>query len=590
MFLKLFKIFKSSIVKKIEIIVVLSILISLCIQGILIYKITEKNIYDNTRILIKKNLTLLSMNLESTYFTIVAIMNDYFNDKYFKETIQKEYNNLSVNDKWNYNRNIIEHIIMPKSSMLKELNYTFIILKTGEVFTDYDDSGAIDTSEKEMFKTINDKYTDNSKRNYAITMFETEKELFSRPMLPFARSIENSNGNHIGWVVLFVDEAIFSQIYYEQGYNLDDSIMIVNSSGEIISHVATQQIGKNINEIFDGPIDYNKSIILNYNNNEYMLNSGSFFKDGWSIVNIVPTRMLFKDVTLIRSIIIFTIIFISLIVLIIDIIMVNKVAFPLKKLKMNAIEVINGNFDTRITVSGEDEIGDLARCFDKMLTRIRKLIDDIYMEQELKIQSEIKAYQAQINPHFLHNTLNNIKWLAVTQNNIDIVEAISSLGRILECAMRNKTGMARVKDEIELLKNYIYLQKFRYGNKFDVGFFINEEIYNFMAPILLLQPILENSIFHAIGDNSFIYIKISGDIEDNQLVFRVQDDGCGIAEETMANIFNDDTKDRNRIGLLNIKQRLKLKFGEGYDIKVSSRQGAGTEVILNLPIIREDNT
>ena len=161
---------------------------------------------------------------------------------------------------------------------------------------------------------------------------------------------------------------------------------------------------------------------------------------------------------------------------------------------------------------------------------------------------------------------------------------IASLGELLESVMRNKSGMIKVKDEIKLLHSYISLQKFRYKDKFNIFFHIDERIYDFYIPNLILQPIIENSIFHGAGNRSYIEIHVYGNQFNQELLFRIKDNGCGIPKQKLESIF-DDKNENNHMGLINIKRRIQLKFGEQYDVIINSEPDVGTEVTINLPVI-----
>jgi two-component system sensor histidine kinase YesM len=273
--------------------------------------------------------------------------------------------------------------------------------------------------------------------------------------------------------------------------------MIINSGGQIISHIRNSMVGRNISEVTDeNNVQINQYIITHIDGQQVLISTVPVSNTNWKIMNIIPTKKLFDKIDYIRNAIILTIIIVAIAAFLVGIIIIKKIGSPLRMLQRKAVTVSKGNLNVSINAVGDDEIAELSRCFDNMLCKIRELIENIYHEQELKVDSEIKAYQAQINPHFLHNALNCIKWVAISQENFDIAEIIATLGNILESTMRNKTGTVKVSEEIKLMESYIRIQKFRYKDKFQIYFHIQEEIYDYYIPNLLLQPIVENSLFH----------------------------------------------------------------------------------------------
>ncbi len=226
-----------------------------------------------------------------------------------------------------------------------------------------------------------------------------------------------------------------------------------------------------------------------------------------------------------------------------------------------------------------------------MFKRIDELVDVVIQEQKLEQELKYDALIAQINPHFLFNTLNAIKWTAMMSGSQNVSEMLSSLGKLLEISMNKGADEISFKKEFELVEAYIYIQNVRYNDKFILTFNVDEEIYELKVLKLILQPIVENSVIHGFnGKKIDCLIKINALKQDNFIRVEVIDNGIGIDKNGIEQILieNDMNYARqkfNRIGLKNIQERLRLKYGDKFGLEVESREGMGTKVTVILPII-----
>ena len=222
-----------------------------------------------------------------------------------------------------------------------------------------------------------------------------------------------------------------------------------------------------------------------------------------------------------------------------------------------------------------------------MVVKLKGLINGMLKEQKKKTDMEFEILQAQINPHFLYNTLDSIRWLAVIQNVENISEMSSALINLLKYNISKKGTIVSLKEEIDGIKNYETIQKYRYGDTFCIEYNIQEETLDCKIIKFILQPLVENAIFHGINvSDSDAKIKITSEIQNNDLVIKVIDNGVGM------NVLNRDDnsikkkKMHTGIGLNNIEERIKLYFGEKYGIEIFSKIDVGTTVKITLPLVR----
>lgn len=234
-----------------------------------------------------------------------------------------------------------------------------------------------------------------------------------------------------------------------------------------------------------------------------------------------------------------------------------------------------------------DEIGYLHKRFNSMIRNIEQLIDENYKKQIVIKDTEYRALQAQINPHFLYNTLNSINWMARMRSDEVISTMVESLSQLLRGAMDNKRTMVTVREEIELINSYMYIQKVRYGKRIDFRVDIPSDALDSQIPKFALQPIVENAVYHAVDQMAGVcHITIHSETTGNgeELVFVVSDDGPGVDKIYLESLRSLDYEAKGTgIGLRNIHERLQLAFGEGYGIGIESEISKGTSVRITIP-------
>ncbi len=265
----------------------------------------------------------------------------------------------------------------------------------------------------------------------------------------------------------------------------------------------------------------------------------------------------------------------------------QMISEPIRTLADSMASVEKGRFDLRIENPGyTNVIGDLIRAYNVMLSRISDLIEQIRAEQTEKRKSELAALQAQINPHFLYNTLDSIIWMAEGKKNAEVIQMTVSLSRLLRRSISNKDEFVKVSDEIGYVSEYLKIQKMRYHDKLDYEIDLDKEVEYCYVPKLIIQPLVENAIYHGIKlkpEGGCIHI--SGRKEEDHLLIRVTDDGVGMDSETLQHIF-DEKKEKtgSGVGINNVNRRIKLCYGEEYGLWYESSPGKGTGVDVILPL------
>ncbi len=259
-------------------------------------------------------------------------------------------------------------------------------------------------------------------------------------------------------------------------------------------------------------------------------------------------------------------------------------------------KVQKGDLDVVIENCAKDEMGELGTQINKMLSRIKELMNDNLNREMLVKNSEIKALQNQINAHFIYNVLESIKMMAEIQEEYDISDAVTALGKLLRYSMKWISGNVRVAEELEYIRNYMTLINLRFDYEIYLSLNIPDLILKQEIPKMSLQPIVENAIYHGIeqmAEDSNIYIK--GIFEGGDCIIEITDMGRGMSEEEIERLrlkiageLDSNGGSGNGIGLKNVQDRMHIAFGEGYGIEIASKLSCYTKIMVRIPITHVD--
>lgn len=370
-------------------------------------------------------------------------------------------------------------------------------------------------------------------------------------------------------------------------------VLIINNNKTIYD-----TLENNIGKITDDKIssinwNSNKKLnIVNLDGEKMLVASEISEYSGWRIISLVPLGELLSDLQKRQGgILAFTVtlIIITLILLFAIIIRIIK---PIKRLEAIMILAENGKFDIQVQNVGRDEIGSLSRSFNAMITKINNLINEVYIEKINQSQLELQMLQTQINPHFLYNTLESISMMAVINNDVTTSDMAANLGAILRYGISNYDEEVSLGDEILNLEKYIELQELRFSSIYTIRIDIDPELYSVRMIKLILQPIVENAVYHGMSQTrSGGKIIISAARIDKKILrFQIADNGVGMEEELLRNL-NEYIQGENElfssIGLRNVNKRIKLRYGNEYGVTITSQLDKGTIVCASIPFDAE---
>lgn len=265
----------------------------------------------------------------------------------------------------------------------------------------------------------------------------------------------------------------------------------------------------------------------------------------------------------------------------------GSITKPILSLKEDVEKVQEGDFEIVVSCESEDEIGALGEQFNEMVIEIRNLMERIQTEHERQRHYELLLLQAQINPHFLYNTLDSLMWLIRMNNLADAGKMLEALTRFFKTGLNKGREIVAIKHEVSNVESYLTIQLMRYKKKLSFSIYLEDEIRDLAIPKLILQPLVENAIYHGIkGKEQGGSILVDCRKKDDMIVLVVKDDGLGMDEERKLQIQRYLTEgiveDTETYGLTNVNERLKIFFGNHYKMKLESREGSGTSVSIEI--------
>ncbi len=411
--------------------------------------------------------------------------------------------------------------------------------------------------------------------------------LYTKPIIPLLRPFFSDTGDRrLGWLYIECSTDILEDVLQKYPVAEGAEVFVFSDQGLYLAHSDSDKIGRKVPE-FD-----QLSALLTGDSgstvwNDQMLVYRRSEKTDWCIVQSTPIANLtvqqytffeFSGQILLAG---------AVFALLVGWLLSANLTRPIQRLTAHLQKVQHGEFEADLALEGDDEIGRIGCAVNEMTLSIRRLLQENLEKEKNKRQLEMKVLQSQINPHFLYNTLNSIKWMATIQNAPAIAEVTVSLSRLLRNVAAGTDQKVTLEEELSLLKEYIKIQKLRYGEKFEV--FFDDELaqYGQMHIVkMTLQPLVENAIFHGIepkdGPGN---IYLSACTQQGALHIIVEDDGVGMQVTPGALPATADArKERfSSIGLRNIDQRLKLCYGNQYGLTLESEPGAYTRVIVTIP-------
>lgn len=413
-------------------------------------------------------------------------------------------------------------------------------------------------------------------------------------VVSLSRAVElTSNGTStLGVLLVDMNYSSIEQILKKANVgNSSEYVYLIDGKGEIIYHPRQKLIYTDLyqenNIEAAGYEDGSTEEIFQGEKRLVTVKTVSY--TGWKIVSVVPMSSFDMGMTGTKYFVIMLVTVSMLAVILLNQLVSASIAMPLKKLNNSVKEWETGNMNPSIYIGGSMEVEHLGCTLRSTVEQIRQLMQDIVVEQEEKRKSELDALQSQINPHFLYNTLDSIVWMIEGERYEDAVFMITQLASLFRISLSRGKTVISVEDELKHARNYMNIQKVRYKNIFEVRFDIDPEILQCCTVKLVVQPLLENAIYYGVecmdGDGE---IDVNGYRREDDIYIEVRDNGLGIPEDEVEQLLKENNRVHKRgsgVGLLNVHNRIRLRFGEEYGLEIESEPDEGTTVRIHLPYI-----
>ena len=410
-------------------------------------------------------------------------------------------------------------------------------------------------------------------------------------VITLSRGIRDREGSGEKEGVFFIDlnYSAISELCDQSTVGTKGYAFILDARGNIVYHPQQHQLynelqTENISLIMDTEDD---TVLTGTGSNGKLYSISRSDKTGWTVVDCTNVRELLSKSRQAQSIYVLTAVILVIVALLFSRFMARSITLPIQKLRDSMEKVQEGDFSiSDVVVDSDNEIGSLTKSFDVMTHRIQELMEQNVYEQEQKRKSELKALQSQINPHFLYNTLDSIIWMAEGKKNEEVVLMTASLARLLRQSISNEDEVVPIANEVEYARGYLTIQKMRYKDKLEFQIEVEPSILHIPLIKLVLQPIIENAIYHGLKyKESKGLLIIKGFMKDGNAVLQVIDDGVGMDEETLAHIYDRHKVNyhSNGVGVYNVQKRLKLYYGDDYGITYESKKGEGTTATITIP-------
>jgi two-component system sensor histidine kinase YesM len=397
----------------------------------------------------------------------------------------------------------------------------------------------------------------------------------------------------IGYLILDVKLERFDEVF--KGLQQQDSReMIVNYKGEIVYSINHHLIGETIELPSAMEVSQSKTVIADWSNEKSLISFipitlNEYEPSQYFLLSVKPWSFITNETKVIRQVTILLVILVTVFAVCFKQFFLNRIIHFITELENNMKLIEEGQLNTRMKAFSIKELNHLAKGFNRMVAEISTLLNRVKSEQERKRKAEFKVLQNQVNPHFLYNTLESINSMAVLNGSRDISKMTINLGKLLRISI-NAADKVMVKDEVRHVISYMEIQKVRFNDRFTFEIEVDKRLESYYMLKLVLQPLVENILIHAFDRNKTDgLIKIHGGISNGDGFFFIEDNGAGIKNDVLA-IFHECNQGKETpsqaigCGVMNVQERLRIYFGEGYGMMICSEENKGTIIKLTFPL------
>lgn len=554
----------------------LALLAILCIaQSIVVYGTYQSSLRSQGEV-----------SVESTSIALTTVLSDYtatISNLCEEENVQEFLNGKRDEDT---KLQILKDLYFIKNSFSQQADINVIQLRTNSWITtgDYEKfSSHRIYSNWGIFRNANETH------EVAVYAFSKDAVLKEQDRICLAKAYRNEENQILGYVMIEITRSALDSLIKEYNSVYNTSFMLINKNGSIVYHskgVDWEGVGKieqygKLSELKEMSED---GLVWGQYVGTYNELAETY------ILRELPEGAMGVMLRILLNTMIICVILILFFSSIFSKIIANSVSYPIRELSEKMGQMEKGDLSTRVNVTRQDEIGYLGDSFNHMAERIETLVHNVDEEKHSLWIAETRSLNLQMNPHFLYNTLDLIKWNAKLGRTQEISEIAVNLGKLLRKVMNTKDDLVSVSYEMDIVSAFVELQKKRHGEKLQLITSIQEDVWNQLIPKLTLEPIVENAIVHGFeekADNCRIEVFIEK--KEEYLILTVKDNGDGMSEEELENALEFRQENTHHIGLSNVQRRAKLYGDENCGLTIRSDEGKGTTVVLVLKQMGEIN-
>jgi Predicted signal transduction protein with a C-terminal ATPase domain len=574
---------------------ILITIIPVIITILTINGVTSKSIKNQSIQYYQHKIELVSQKVDINLLNYNHIVEYLFGNTYLNDLLIQQ--KCGKMDKKEFNENVDKFVSNIDSIASGELGLTILDNNKESIYlTDY-----IQHNLKNQLSPI-----DNNLSNTTIwlpTVYDCGVNLvnFGKRLVSFQNYEDISFYDNLGYIISTVNEQFIERMYRSMITDINYNIYIIDDTGKVISHADKSNIRNFINKDYISNMDIstkNGHFIIKKAKEDLLVTYSKLNTNNWTVISEVPERLLFTDIRTINYYSVILVLFIIVIIALVVMTFINRmITSQLNKLNYAMKKLSGGDMSVQVDINTGDEIQRLANGFNSMVRKLKELMEENYMNGLRRKEAELNALQAQINPHFLYNTLESINWEAMmlSGGSNKVSEMVTALSDLLRLSINKGREIVTFEDEFNHLRSYIIIQKERYSDKFDIEWDVDEELYEYRTLKLILQPLVENSIYHGIelkSEKGLIIIR--GKLLEDQIKLEITDNGLGMNFEQLDAVRKslsdlNNRPDNRGIGLKNVNDRIQLYFGKNYGLKIFSEEGSGTLIEIYLPKYIDEN-
>jgi two-component system sensor histidine kinase YesM len=570
------------------------IILSVCTVGLVCYRLAaaqiKQNVYRNMHDTVAQTRNYLDNRLTAVFEQLVALQNNVDSFSFLRRINNGGSDILNPEDYINVNQSL-ERILSANYSLIDSV---LIYFNDGQVQLfkkDYISSGlnfSFDEWRRRFQGSSDDYYWQGLHPNRIFRMRVATPKVIS-----VFKLIGNENSKLRGIILFNLKATFFRQIFRNAQISANGYLALINpeqimefkpvTSRYILSHLSMRNL---VNQ----PQLKGRRFETNAQGGRLVVIYDTLRINKWKIAAIFPESDILNKVKFIKYITVIIIIVFIMVALLLSSLLTQIITKPLSLLTDKVKRVEGGDLDTPFDLESRNEIGILNHGIAALINWVKKLLNQVRSEQEMKRQAEFAALQAQINPHFLYNTLDSVKQLCEMNENKTASTMVSALAKFFRISISNGRETISIAEELEHIRNYLIIQQMRYVDDFNYDFQIEPEIMKAEIVKLTLQPLVENAIYHGIKQiRGKGQITVRGYQNDASIIITVEDSGAGIPPEQLARLCHSlataSTEPGPGFGLRNVHQRLYFHYGPNYGLELSSTPGQGTTVRVTIPII-----